>query len=161
MTPELEHYLQFFETFYQEMGELIGDLTPEALNWRPLETGPASSEGQPASNSLAALVAHVAGSTRFLVGELAGGRPAHRDRPAEFRVTAESAAALQQRLDEIAQLVRDVLTRLAAEQLDEGADFRGRPVTRRWTVIHALEHSSEHKGQMALTRQLWEARDGG
>ena len=133
---------------------MLADLPPEAFNWRPLE-------GDESTNSLASTLAHLTGSERYWVGEVAGERPAHRDRDAEFRVRAASAAELQALLDQAAAVTRDTLSTLAPAKLDETvkAGMRDeRAVTRRWAVVHALEHIAVHVGHMQLTRQLWQAR---
>jgi uncharacterized damage-inducible protein DinB len=153
MTPQLEHYFQFFESFHRQIQELIRDLPVEALNWRPL-TG----SDDHATNSLAVLVVHLTGAEQFWVGEVFGGRPAGRDREAEFRVAGLSAADLQRRLDETLNLIRDVLNTTPAENLVRTTTVQGRTVTGRWALLHALEHTALHLGHLQLTRQLWQAR---
>lgn len=150
MTPELEHYAQAFQRLHADAAAVLDNLPPEALNWRPLE-------GDESTNSLAITVTHLAGSERYLVGEVAGGQPAHRDRDAEFRAQAASADELRALLDQAQAVTHAALGGLAPEKLDETVSFRDRSVTRRWAVLHALEHIAVHIGHMQLTRQLWEA----
>ncbi|MBI4768957.1 MAG: DUF664 domain-containing protein [Chloroflexi bacterium] len=160
MTPEISHYLQFFEDLHRQMGELIAGLPAEALNWRPVTGG----DGH-ASNSLAALVTHVAGSERYWIGEVVGGRPSGRDREAEFLASAGEALLLQARLEEATALAREALAGLAPdssnrglapERLEEIAHVRGRDITLRWALMHMLEHAGVHLGHMQLTVQLWQ-----
>jgi uncharacterized damage-inducible protein DinB len=154
MSPELEQYAQAFDRLHAEAAAVLKDLPPEALNWRPLE-------GDESTNSLASTLNHLAGSERYWVGEVAGERPAHRDRDAEFRARAASAAELQALLDQAAALTRETLGRLPPAKLDETVTVgmgRERTVSRRWAVVHALEHIAVHVGHMQLTRQLWQAR---
>ncbi len=153
MDSELEHHLSFFTALHRQIAEQLADLPPEALNWRPLE-----GEGDEATNSIAALVTHLTGSERFFIGEVAGGRPAHRHRDAEFRARADGAESLRERLDEAGQFIGAVLSELQPETLDDQVSFRGRAVTRRWALMHALEHVGQHLGHIQLTRQLWKAR---
>ena len=155
MTPELEQYAQAFDRLHAEAAAVLADLPPEAFNWRPLE-------GDESTNSLASTLAHLTGSERYWVGEVAGERPAHRDREAEFRASATSGADLQALLDEAAKVIRETLSSLPPEKLGEtvtvpGRDG-GRTVSKRWAVVHALEHVAVHVGHMQLTRQLWEAQ---
>ncbi len=151
MNPELEHYAQTFERLHQEIATVLAALPPEALNWRPLE-------GDESTNSVAHTVAHMAGSERFWVGEVAGERPAHRDREAEFHYQANTVADLQALLDQAGAVTREALGSLPPEKLDETVTTRDRTVTRRWAVLHAVEHIAIHVGHMQLTRQLWEAQ---
>ena len=80
---------------------LVADLPAEALNWRPIEAS-----DDHAMNSLAVLAAHVAGAEHFWITEIIGGRPATRDRDAEFVTVAAGAAGLCQRLDAVADETR-------------------------------------------------------
>jgi uncharacterized damage-inducible protein DinB len=153
MDAELEQHVGFFTALHQAIAAQIADLPPEALNWRPLE-----GEGDEATNSIAALITHLTGSERFLIGEVAGGRPVHRDREAEFRARAEGVESLRQRLDEATQFVGAALSELRPESLNDPVSFRDRTVTRRWAVLHALEHVGQHLGHIQLTRQLWKAK---
>src|SRR5690606_8899837 len=116
------------------------------------------------TNSLAVTAHHMAGSERFWVGEAAGGRPAQRDREAEFRATASSAAELTALLAEALAVSTEALGALTPAQLAETITVRGafgeRTVTRRWAIVHALTHLAVHLGHMQITRQLWRARGG-
>lgn len=154
MNPEIAHYQQAFERLHADAQAALAGLPPAALNWRPLE-------GDESTNSLAITATHLAGSERFWVGEVAGERPAHRDRDAEFRATAATVADLQQALRAAGDVVHAALGGLTAEKLDELVHTRSprgeRDVTRRWAVLHALAHGHTHVGHMQLTRQLWEA----
>jgi uncharacterized damage-inducible protein DinB len=155
MTAELEEYLSFFEEYWGQVHKLLADLPPAALNWRPLEGG-----DEHATNSLAATLTHVAGAQRYWVGDVAGGRPGQRDRAAEFKAQAGDAAELLGRLEAADEVARQVLNGLTSEQLDQTVESRGRTVSRRWAVLHALEHLALHTGHMQLTRLLWEASSG-
>jgi len=152
MTPDLEHYWHFFESYQRQITELIHGLPIEALNWRPLTGG-----DDHATNSLAVLVMHVTGAERYWVGEVFGGRPVQRDREAEFRAEGLTTEDLQRRLDEALSFVREVLTTTPAENLERTITVGERPVTGRWALLHALEHTALHLGHLQLTRQLWQA----
>src|SRR4051794_35795658 len=89
MTAELDNYIDFVKQIEKQALEVLDGLPPEALNWRPLPEAPGVDAH--ATNSLAVMAAHLAGSMRHWVGEVAGGRPAHRDRDAEFRAQASQA----------------------------------------------------------------------
>ena len=153
MTPELELYAQTLQRLHTEAAATVTGLPLAALNWRPLE-------GDESTNSLAMTVAHMAGSERYWVGEVAGERPAHRDRDAEFRVSVASAEELTALLDQALTVTREALSSLPPEKLDDMVSLRERTVSKRWAVLHAIEHLATHVGHMQLTRQLWEARAG-
>jgi uncharacterized damage-inducible protein DinB len=156
MTAELDHYRQALERIHTETAEVLEGLPPAALNWRPLPQG----SGDESTNTLAMTVTHMAGSERFWVGEVVGERPAHRDREAEFRVSAASTAELTALLDQALAVTRETLSSLPPAKLDETVTIRERTLTRRWAVLHAVEHLAVHLGHLQLTRQLWQAQDG-
>ena len=152
MATELQEYLAFFGEYPREVDAVLAGLAPAALNWRPTETG-----DQDVTNSLAVLVTHTAGSIEYWVVQVAGGRPVVRDRAAEFLVRASDAEALRQRLAAACAAAGQALQALTPEQLDETVSAGDRQVTRRWAVLHAIQHGSLHLGHMQLTRQLGEA----
>ena len=153
MTPEIEHYLQFFADYHRQIDELIKDLPLEALNWRPLP-----GDNDHVTNSLAMLMMHITGAEQFWLGEALAGRKINRDREAEFQTVAADVASLRRRLQETDELVREVLTTVDPARLDERAQIRGHTLTLRWGVIHMIEHTAQHLGHMQLTVQLWRAR---
>jgi uncharacterized damage-inducible protein DinB len=150
MTPEIEHYLQFFTDLHHQMEAVITDLPTEALNWRPL-----IGDDDHVTNSLAVLVTHVTGAEQFWVGQLLGGREIDRDRHAEFQTVADDHDSLRRRLHETDRLTHEVLTTVDARQLDERVQVREHNLTLRWGVIHMIEHAANHLGHMQLTSQLW------
>ncbi len=151
MTPEIDHYLQFFADQHRQIDELIKDLPLDALNWQPL-----ASDDDHAANSLAVLLMHITGAEQFWVGELLGQRQINRDREAEFRAIATDVSSLRRRLQETDELVREVLTTVDPTRLDETVQLRGHTLTLRWGVIHMIEHTAQHLGHMQLTLQLWQ-----
>ena len=151
MATELQELTTFFEDFPREMDALLAGLTPAALNWRPLDTG-----DQDVTNSLAVLATHTAGSIEYWVVAVACGRPVARDRAAEFLARASSDAELRQRLAAACAAAVQALQTLRPEQLEEQVSAGERQVTRRWALLHALQHASLHLGHMQLTRQLGE-----
>ncbi len=152
MTTELQEYMAFFADYPRQVGVLLEGLAPEALNWRPLETG-----DQDVTNSLAVLVTHAAGAVEYWVVQVAGGRPVARNRAAEFQARATDVEALRQRLAAACEAAGQALQGLRPEHLDEVVEGRDRQVARRWALLHAVQHSSLHLGHMQLTRQLWDA----
>ena len=153
MTPEIESFQEFFQKMLGQATQMVADLPAEALNWRPL--GGAETHE---TNSLAATATHIAGNVRWMVGEIVGGRPANRDRDAEFRAVAADGEALQRQLAASAALAAEVLASLPPHALDEVVAVRDQPHTRRWVLLHSLTHAHLHLGHMQLTLQLWLAQ---
>ncbi|MGD2049341.1 MAG: DUF664 domain-containing protein, partial [Chloroflexota bacterium] len=44
---------------------------------------------------------------------------------------------------------------LSATDLDEDRQVEGRQVSVRWAILHVIDHTALHLGQMQLTYQLW------
>jgi uncharacterized damage-inducible protein DinB len=143
-------YLERLEALHTDMNSAIADLPVEALNWSP----------SPEMNSLSVLAAHTAGAERHWIGDVIAQDDSQRNRAAEFRAQAASAAALIDLLDAALAHSRSVLERLSLADLDEQrlASRDGREVTAAWALAHALEHTATHLGHMQLTRQWWERR---
>lgn len=151
MLSELENYLQRIEDLRGQICALLTDLSPEALNWRPIE-----GTGGHATNSMAALAAHVAGSMHFWIGEVVGEHPASRDREAEFRVEASSATELCELLAKAGTETREVFAALQPGGLEGVRQVNDRTVPVRWGILHVIDHTALHLGHMQLTYQLWQ-----
>jgi len=150
MFTELENYLQRIEDLRRQVSALLAGLPAEALNWHP-----AMGVEDHATNSLAVLGAHAAGAEHFWVGEVIGGRPASRDRDAEFATQAADASELLHLLDETATETRQVLLALSESDLDGTREVQGRTVPVRWAILHVIDHTALHLGHMQITYQLW------
>ena len=150
MLSELDNYLSRIGDLRAQVRAVIADLPAEALNWRPIEAS-----DDHATNSLAVLAAHVAGAEHFWITEVIGGRPATRDRDAEFVTVVPGAAGLCQRLDEVTAETRQVFAELTPVALDGTREARGRTVDVRWGILHIVDHTALHLGHMQLTYQLW------
>lgn len=150
MLSELENYLQRLEDLRGQMARLVADLPAEALNWRPIQ-----GQDSHVTNSLAVLTAHAAGAEHFWIAEVVGGRPATRNREAEFAVTAASASELVRLLEQTAQETREVFSALRQADLGDTRAVQERIVPVRWCVLHVIDHTSLHLGHMQMTYQLW------
>jgi len=147
---ELANYLQRLDDLREQTSGLVAASTAEALNWRPLP-----GTGDHATNSLAALAAHSAGAEHFWIAEVVGGRPATRDREAEFARLAASPAEIIQLLENTALETREVFLRLRDTDLAETRETAGHTVPVRWCLLHVIDHTSLHLGHMQVTFQLW------
>jgi uncharacterized damage-inducible protein DinB len=150
MLSELENCLGRIEDLRRQVGELITDLPPESLNWRPIE-----GDYEHATNSLAVLSVHVAGAEHFCIAEVVGGYPPTRDRDAEFVTQATEASDLVRRLEEVGAETRAVFSSLSEADLDGTREARGRTVSVRWGILHIIDHTALHLGHMQITYQLW------
>jgi uncharacterized damage-inducible protein DinB len=150
LTSELANYLERIEDLHGQMAGLVSGLTQEALNWRPIE-----GDGEPVTNSLAVLVTHSTAAEHFWIGEVVGGLPPTRDRKAEFAKVASSSAELTRLLETTALETREVFSQLKDTDLSEPRRAEGRALPVRWCLLHVVDHTSLHLGQMQITFQLW------
>jgi uncharacterized damage-inducible protein DinB len=147
MPTILEAYLERLEALHAEIQQIIADLSPEALDWTP----------GPEMNSLGVLVAHVAGSERYWIGTVVGDAPLERDRDAEFRTHGLDGVTLAAQLDAVLDHSRTILESLTLSELEtrRNAPRDDQEYTVAWAILHALEHTALHAGQIQLTHQLW------
>ena len=150
MSTELANYLERLEDLRGQVSALVAGLPAEALNWRPIEDSQ-----EHATNSLAVLAAHSAGAEHFWIAEVVGGRPATRDREAEFATRASSAAEVIRLLEATALETREILQTLADADLKDTRPAEGHKVPVRWCLLHVIDHTSLHLGHMQVTFQLW------
>lgn len=150
MNNEIKSYLEWIEKLRSRVSEIVTDLPSETLNWRPTESD------NHATNSLAVLATHVAGSEHHWIYEMVGQQPATRDRPAEFVTTAVKATELLAKLAAVGQETRQIMTTLTAASLDQTRTKDNHTFTVRWCIMHVIEHTALHLGHMQLTYQLWQ-----
>ena len=153
MLPEVHIYLTDLEDLRDQVKSLLGGLPQEALDWRPIEGG-----GELATNSLAAMGVHLAGSETFWMKEIIGGKKIERDRDAEFVSKRLNPSELQAKIGTAAKGTLEILSALTEKQLEEERRWKDRSVSVRWCILHAIEHIAQHLGHMQLTRQLWLAK---
>lgn len=153
MIKEIQGYLTTLRELQDQVKNLLEGLPQEALDWRPIQE-----EGELETNSLAAIVTHLAGSEIFFMKEIIGRQPIQRDREAEFVTRGMNASVLKAKVDAAAKSAEEVLSPLTGGQLGEERKFRDRMVTVRWSILHVIEHTGQHVGHMQLTRQLWLAK---
>jgi hypothetical protein len=148
--PTLSAAQDLLDGSCRALRETVADVEPGALNWRPGED----------MNTLAVLITHAAGSTRWWLSVAMGAPIPERDRASEFLATSDSPADLLTWFDQMA-------TECAA-LLDTDVPFdggvirdrlgRGDPVEAAWCLLHALTHLREHVAHAQMTRQLWDQR---
>ena len=148
MIPLLESYLNCLQSLHADLQHAMDGLSQDALDWSPGAD----------MNSIAVLAAHIAGSMRYWIGDVAGQDRSARDRDAEFRTKEVDAAALAARLDAALNHSQTVLEKLALPDLEANriAPRDGKEYTVAWALVHALEHTATHVGHIQITRQLWD-----
>lgn len=139
--------LEVLDELHDDLRRVVSDLPAEALNWAPGDE----------TNSIYALVTHLLGSERFWLAA-ALQQSIERDREAEFRARGADALDLLRLIDEVGTQARALLSQLTPESLAGSFTWRELPRSGAWCLLHALEHAGQHRGQIALTRQLWEQR---
>jgi uncharacterized damage-inducible protein DinB len=144
-------YLNLLQDCHNGILQALEGLPQDALDWVP---------GQD-MNSINVLLAHIAGSERFWIGDIAAQEPSNRDRDAEFRTSGVEADVFRKRFADNLEYAGNVLDKMSLQDL-EATRVRpsdGREFTVAWALIHALEHATSHLGQIQLTRQLWEQKE--
>ncbi|MEM7331333.1 MAG: DinB family protein [Chloroflexota bacterium] len=139
-----------FAKAHQDLLNVLDALPEHAIDWVP-------GEGM---NSTAVLIAHVAGASRYWVGDMALGDDSQRIRQDEFDSVGHSKALLKTKLDDSMAYIQQGLTKISLTDLDRMVE---RPHTDQvfsvgWCLLHALEHTTEHVGHLQILQQLWDAR---
>ena len=148
MQTFFEEYLNILQTCHADILKALDGLPPAALDWIP----------GPDMNSISVLVFHLTGAERYWIGDVAAQDPTERDRDAEFKVHEVGTDVLKKRLTDNTEYARIALEKFTIQDLEATrvSARDGREFTMAWALIHALEHSTLHLGQIQLTRQLWE-----
>ena len=150
MQPFFSDYMALLAVRHHEIIEALEGLPSAALDWTP----------GPETNSISVLIFHLTGAERYWIGDVASQDPKERDREAEFRVREVGIDVLKKRLADNLEYARQALSRLTVQDLEavrvSARDERSFTVA--WALLHALEHTTLHLGQIQITRQLWQQR---
>jgi uncharacterized damage-inducible protein DinB len=151
MDPYLAPHAHALDDLHRQVEETIAPMSDDDIN----RTVPGL------QNTVGILLRHMAGSERYWIGEIVGGRPAHRRRETEFGHDRLAKADLLADLARAAAVRREVLERLTAADLLTEVDVqRSRGLvkeTRAFAVIHATEHLAYHLGQLRHMAKLLQA----
>ena len=134
MLPEIHAYLTDFEELREQIKSLLEGLDPEALDWRPIEGA-----GELATNSLTAMVVHLAGSETYWMKEVIGGKKIVRDRDAEFVTKGLSVPEMRAKIEASGKVTREILSALTEKQLEESRKWR--PIGKRALVYSACHRA--------------------
>ncbi len=151
MEREVQGYLTEFGISRGYIRDAIQGLNDEAANWRPLPEG---------TNSINAILAHLAGAQNFWVRRVIAGETVQRNREAEFHTSGRLSELLDQ-WEKVCMETDAILGKLTAAQLAETRavpEFFTGLVTVQWCILHRISHHTIHLGHIQLTRQLWDHR---
>ncbi len=141
-------YLQELEILQHRLHTDVRDLPAEAMDWSP----------GPAMNSVAVLLAHIAGVLQEGM-DIALSAPPRRVRAQEFQTRGVLSAEMLRRLDAVIDYARGTLPRLGLTDLDKARQDEDGTVTCGWALLHALDHAYLHLGHVQITCQLWRQRE--
>jgi hypothetical protein len=131
-----EQYLDFFANALNGMADIVAELGDDLANRRlPL----------PGANTPYAVLHHSIGAIGYWVGEVVLGRPAHRDRDAEFTASGPVAPLLERVRATIDQLGQDVAK--AREDVDSAG-----------ALLHVYTDVVQHHGQLQIMRDALVAK---
>lgn len=148
MDPFVAPFVERLDSVHEDIYAAVEPLTDEAINWRHPSL----------SNTIGILLRHTAGSERYWIVQMVGGREIERDRDAEFAGEHLAKAPLVAALRAAQREVRDVLARLTPADLSQTIElpYRGgtRTAARQWAVLHSLTHTAYHLGQIQLFKKM-------
>jgi len=153
MDAEIGTYSRELQSLLARLCGCLDGLNEAQLNRRPPVAG---------ANSAYVIASHALGNVRAWVLGIACGRPAQRDRPAEFRASGRDASALVAEAQRLSSQIDTALSALSPSDLDrrlvpsqslwgEGDPYE---ISVREAIMHVVEHASLHLGQLQLTRDL-------
>ena len=150
MDPYVAPYLREMEELRRQVVEMVAPLNDDQVN----NTVPGL------RNTVGIVLRHMAGSERYWIGEVVGGRSARRQRDAEFGHDRLRKSDLLAELDDVAALTREVLGGLSRDDLIREVDVQRAQgfakETKGYAVIHATQHLAYHVGQLRLVTRLFE-----
>lgn len=148
MDPQVEPFIQTIDQLHDDVYRAVAPLTDAEINWRHPHL----------SNTIGILMRHIAGSERYWIVEIVGGRPIQRRRQDEFEAERLEKDLLVERLRAAQTEVTELIRGLAAVRLHETVEvtFRGQPrtFTKSWAIMHSIQHTAYHLGQMQLFRMM-------
>jgi hypothetical protein len=125
-----EQYLDFFANALNGMADIVAELGDDRANRRlPL----------PGANTPYAVLNHCVGAIGYWVGEVVSGRPANRDRDAEFTASGPVAPLLDRVRETVVQLAKDVA--VARDDTDTAG-----------ALLHVYTDVVQHHGQLQIMR---------
>ncbi|MEZ4867465.1 MAG: DinB family protein [Caldilineaceae bacterium] len=152
MLPFFADYIALLQTLHEDIKNALEDLPQAALDWVPGDE----------MNSLAVLIAHVAGSEKYWIGDVLARGATQRVRDTEFQTGGLGHAALLGLLDDALADSQQAVATLTLEDLHTSRPLPGHEnaASTSWCLLHALEHVATHLGHIQLARQVWLQQQG-
>ncbi|MGQ0567944.1 MAG: DinB family protein [Armatimonadota bacterium] len=150
MDPYVEPHLHALEDLTRQVVETVTPLDDEQINRTVAGL----------QNSVGILLRHMAGSERYWIGEVAGGRPAHRNRDTEFGHERLTKSDLLAELERVTALSREVIGGISRDDLMTLVDVQRAKVTKEtkaFALMHAAQHLAYHLGQLRYLAKLVQA----
>jgi uncharacterized damage-inducible protein DinB len=130
----------------EQIRTAVAALSDEQLWWRPNEH----------SNAVANLLLHLAGSNRYYMEHVIGGREDVRNRAAEFAARGgRTKSELQKHWDDSVASTARALEGFDSLQLMDTTERTGKPTTFLQILLHVSNHNAVHMGQIVyIAKQL-------
>ncbi|QRP43410.1 DUF664 domain-containing protein [Amycolatopsis sp. FDAARGOS 1241] len=112
----------------------------------------------PGANSAYAVLNHCLGATAYWAGEIVAGRPAHRDRDAEFAASGPVAALLARTRKIADQLKKDVARADPKTPVPAALEDLGDPLDAGGALRHLCAALVQHHGQLEILRDVLPAQ---
>jgi uncharacterized damage-inducible protein DinB len=111
--------------------------------------------------SIGSSVQHVIGNSIQWIVSTIGGEADGRIRSAEFKASSKSKEQLLDDLQRAEVKIKSAISRLSNDQLDERFVVQNFEVTGLSIIVHVIEHTSYHTGQISLLAKLFTEKDLG
>lgn len=147
MIPQFETACKILEDLHMDIMTLLETVGSDGMNWTPEIND---------INSMYAIANHTILSQYWWIRENLNQEKIERNRPAEFNALAEDLKSLRILFKEIESLTQKVLEKLQQQETQALRQVKERQVTIEWVVLHVIEHTALHLGQMQIMKQLWE-----
>lgn len=147
MIPQFETACKILEDLHMDIMTLLETVGSDGMNWTPEIND---------INSMYAIANHTILSQYWWIQENLNQEKIERNRPAEFNARAEDLKSLRILFKEIESLTQKGLEKLQQQETQALRQVKERQVTIEWIVLHVIEHTALHLGQMQIMKQLWE-----
>jgi len=144
MDPQARAFVETINLLHDDMVKAVDGLTDAEINWRHPHL----------SNTIGILLRHVAGSERYWIVEVVGGRPIHRRRETEFAGERLEKEPLVDSLRSAQAEVTGIVGKMAPRELTDEVQHQAGHVTKAWAILHSIQHTAYHLGQIQLFRKM-------
>lgn len=136
--------LEMIEEQRMNIRKIFVELSDDEINWCP----------QTKRNSIANLIEHATGAEAWWVQEAIMDIDVKRVREKEFEYRYRSKKELATSYEYAAKATKEILSKLNDEELFKEKNVRETKRTILWILLHVLEHTNYHIGQIQYIRSL-------